>query len=143
MGRASSVLDLDKLRKAVDQSSAIRSVLVRHEQFLLSQAQQSAACNASHSVEARLSRWLLRAHDLNGSHTQLFTQEFLAEMLGVRRTSVSLVANTLQQAGLIKYRRGQIQITNLEGLQEASCECHDTVQASYERLLGQPSYRSS
>lgn len=142
MGGASSVLDLDKLRRIVDRSGAIRTALVRHEQFLRSEVQQSAACNAAHSVEARLSRWLLRAHDLNGSHTLLFTQEFIAEMLGVRRTSVSLVANTLQQAGLIKYRRGQIQITNLEGLHEASCECHKTVQDFYKRLLGGPSVRS-
>ncbi|MBI3705166.1 MAG: Crp/Fnr family transcriptional regulator [Rhizobiales bacterium] len=142
MGGASSVLDLDRLRQIVEQSSAIRTALVRYAQFLLSQTQQSAACNAAHSVEARLSRWLLRAHDLNGSHTQQFTQEFLAEMLGVRRTSVSLVASTLQQAGLIKYRRGLIQITDLEGLQAASCECHEAVRFSYERLLGEPTVRS-
>ncbi|MBI2716891.1 MAG: Crp/Fnr family transcriptional regulator [Rhizobiales bacterium] len=141
MAGESSVLDLNKLRRIADRSSAIRTALVRHEQFLRSQVQQSAACNATHSVEARLSRWLLRAHELNGTHALLFTQEFLAEMLGVRRTSVSLVANTLQQAGLIKYRRGQIQITNLEGLQEVSCECHETVKASYKRLLGGPSVR--
>ena len=142
MAGASSMLDLDKLRRIVDQSSAIRTALFRHEQFLLSQTQQSAACNANHSVEARLSRWLLRAHDLNGSHTQVFTQEFLAEMLGVRRTSVSLVASTLQQVGLIKYRRRLIQITDLEGLQAASCECHEAVRSSYERLLGEISFRS-
>jgi Mn-dependent DtxR family transcriptional regulator len=64
-------------------------------------------------------------------------------MLGVRRTSVSLVANLLQQAGLIKYRRGRIEITNLEALQDASCECHETVKASYRRLLGQSSNRIS
>lgn len=93
---------------------------------IINSCRRSATCNAAHSVEARLSRWLLRAHDLNGTHTLLFTHEFLAEMLGVRRTSVSLVANLLQQAGLIKYRRGQIQITNMEALQEASCECHET-----------------
>ena len=136
------MLGLDKLRRIVDQSSALKQVLIQHEQFVLAQAQQSAACNAAHSVEARLSRWLLRAHDLNGSHTLLFTQEFLAEMLGVRRTSVSVVASLLQQAGLIKYRRGQIEIINMEALQDASCECHEAVRSSYKRLLGGPSIRS-
>jgi Mn-dependent DtxR family transcriptional regulator len=65
-----------------------------------------------------------------------FTQEFLAEMLGVRRSSLSLVAHTLQQAGVIKYSRGKIQITNLDGLRECACECHATVQAHYDALLG-------
>ena len=142
MAGASSVIDLDELRRIVGKSSALKQILLQHEQFILAQSQQSAACNAAHSVEARLSRWLLRAHDLNGSHTQQFTQEFLAEMLGVRRTSVSIVASLLQQAGLIKYRRGHIEITNMEALQDASCECHETVRASYRRLLGQPSSRS-
>src|SRR4051812_27543086 len=72
-------------------------------------AQQSAACFATHMVEARLCRWLLRARDLSGSDYLPFTQEYLAEMLGVRRTSVTEVAHTLQEAGLIKYARGKIQ----------------------------------
>ena len=99
------------------------------------QAQQSAACNASHTVEGRLSRWLLRSRDLSGSDTLALTQEFLAQMLGVQQSSVSLVANTLQQAGLIRYSRGRIEILDLEGLQDASCECYGTVKAHYDRLL--------
>ena len=78
-----------------------RTMLIRHEQLLFAQAQQSAACNASHSVESRLARWLLRVRDLTGGNKLDLTQEFLAQMLGVRRTSVSLVANALQSAGLI------------------------------------------
>ena len=103
---ASSILDVETLRKAAEQSIAFRTMLIRHEQGLFAQAQQSVACNASHMVEARLSRWLLWTRELSGSDTLGLTQEFLAQMLGVRRTSVSLVANTLQAAGLIRYSRG-------------------------------------
>jgi CRP-like cAMP-binding protein len=85
-----------------------RTTLIKHEQVLLAQSQQSAACNAAHTIEARLSRWLLRCRDLVGGEDLSLTQEFIAQMLGVRRTSVSIVANTMQQAGLIKYKRGHI-----------------------------------
>ena len=131
-----SILDVDTLRKVADQSAAFRTTLIRHEQALFAQAQQSAACNASHSVEARLSRWLLRTRDLAESDTLGLTQEFLAQMLGVRRTSVSLVANTLQEAGLIRYSRGRIEVTNLEGLRATSCECYATVKSHSDRLMG-------
>ena len=91
------------------------STLFRHEQTVYAQASQSAACMAAHHVEARLSRWLLRSRDLAGTDSLQFTQEFLSEMLGVKRTSVTLHARTLQQAGLIKYSRGHIRITDVEG----------------------------
>jgi CRP-like cAMP-binding protein len=127
---------LDGLRSAAMQSQSLLSLLIRHEQTLYAQAQQSAACMASHHVEARLCRWLLRSRDLSGSDTLPFTQEFLAEMLGVGRTSVTVVAHTLQQAGMVKYSRGKIQITNLDGLQEAACECYETIKSHYRGLLG-------
>ena len=73
--------------------------------------------------------------NLSGSDTLAFTQEFLAQMLGTQRNSVSIVANTFQQAGLIHYRRGQIDVTNLEGLRESSCECYETVNNYYDSLL--------
>ena len=130
-----SILDIAHLQTIAKQSETFRSTLLRHEQVLFVQAQQSAACNASHTVESRLSRWLLRSRDLSGSDTLLLTQEFLAQMLAVRRTSVSLVAHTFQQAGLIRYRRGRIEITNLEGLIDSACECYGTVKAHYDRLL--------
>jgi CRP-like cAMP-binding protein len=126
------------LKGAALQSHTLLSILIRHEQTVYAQAQQSTACMAAHDVEARLCRWLLRARDLSGSDTLQFTQEFLAEMLGVRRTSVTLVAHTLQQAGMIKYARGKIQILNVEGLQETACECYATVNAHYKALLGAP-----
>jgi CRP-like cAMP-binding protein len=128
-------LELAYFRAVAEQSLAFRETLVRHEQVLLIQAQQSAACNAYHTVEARLSRWLLRMHDLFDSETLPLTQGFLAQMIGVRRNSVSLVANTLQQAGLIRYRRGHIEITNLEGLEETACECYQTVKMRCERIM--------
>jgi CRP-like cAMP-binding protein len=92
-------LDVAHLREIADKSPEFRTTLVRHEQVLFAQAQQSAACNAAHTVEARLSRWLLRSRDLSGSDTLLLTQEFLAQMLGAQRSSVSPAAHTLQEAG--------------------------------------------
>ena len=133
-GRA-SVADVDRIRSLAERSTVFRTALMRHEQFVMAQAQQSAACNASHAVEARISRWLLRCRDLAGSDDIALTQEFLAEMMGVRRTSVSLVANTLQQAGLIKYRRGHIRVLDVKGLREAACECYETVRVHADRLL--------
>jgi len=130
-----SVLDVAQLRTAADRSAGLRTTLIRHEQALLIQAQQSAACNAVHSVEARLSRWLLRIRDISGDESLPLTQEFLARMIGVQRNAVSLVAHALQQAGIIRYSRGQIHITNMEGLRETSCECYHAVKAQYDRLL--------
>ena len=130
-----SILDVADFRAAADRSAAFRTLLARHEQALFAQAQQSAACNASHSVEARLSRWLLRARDLCDSESLPLTQEFLAQMIGVQRNAVSIVANALQQAGIIRYSRGHIEITNLEGLRETSCECYQAVKAQHDRLL--------
>jgi len=132
----SLVCDVDALKGAALQSHSFLSRLIRHEQTVFSQAQQSTACMATHDVEARLCRWLLRARDLSGDDTLLFTQEFLAEMLGVRRTSVTTVAHTLQRAGLIKYARGRIQILDVEGVRESACECYETVNANYQPLLG-------
>jgi CRP-like cAMP-binding protein len=89
-------LDVERFREVADKRPDFRTTLLRHEQALFAQAQQSAACNAKHTVETRLSRWLLRSRDLSGSDTLKLTQEFLAQMIGVQRSSVSLVANTLQ-----------------------------------------------
>jgi CRP-like cAMP-binding protein len=128
-------LEVAKFREVAEQSLPLRTVLLHHEQVLFAQAQQTAACNVAHTVESRLARWLLRARDLSGSDKLELTQEFLAQMLGVRRSSVSPVANELQRTGLIRYRRGHIEILDLEGLQSASCECYGTVKAHYDRLL--------
>ena len=130
------VCDIDALKSAALQSPKLLSLLIRHEQTVYAQAQQSAACFATHMVEARLCRWLLRARDLSGSDYLPFTQEYLAEMLGVRRTSVTAVAHTLQEAGLIKYTRGKIQILDADALGESACECYGSVKALYEKLIG-------
>jgi len=132
---AASTIEVDQLRKIAREFDAFRSLLIRHEQVQFAQAQQSAACNASHSVEARMCRWLLRMRDLAAAADLMLTQEFLAQMLGVRRPSVSLVANTLQKAGLIKYRRGNIRLLDIAGLNDGSCECYGTVKAHYDRML--------
>jgi CRP-like cAMP-binding protein len=132
---AGEALEVERFREVAGKRPDFRTTLLRHEQALFAQAQQSAACNAAHTVEARLSRWLLRARDLSGSDTLLLTQEFLAQMLGVQRSSVSPVAHTLQEAGLIRYSRGRIEIINLEGLRDASCECYEAVKGQYDRLL--------
>jgi CRP-like cAMP-binding protein len=130
-----SVLDLAKLRAAADRNVTVRNLLARHELALLAQAQQSVACNASHSVEARLSRWLLRARELGGDQALPLTQEFLGQMMGVQRNAISIVAHQLQQAGTIRYSRGQIAIANVEALRKSACECYHAVKAAHDRLL--------
>jgi CRP-like cAMP-binding protein len=130
-----SILDAAQLRAVAEESAAFRTTLIRHEQALLAQAQQSAACNTAHPVEARLSRWLLRIRDIYDGETLPLTQDFLARMIGVQRNAVSLVAHALQQAGIISYSRGHIHITNMEALLETSCECYHVVKAQYDRLL--------
>jgi CRP-like cAMP-binding protein len=133
---SSLMCEVGALRSTALQSHTFLSTIIRHEQTLFAQAQQSTACMASHDVEERLCRWLLRARDLSGSDTLLFTQEFIAEFLGVRRTSVTLAAHSLQEAGIIKYARGKIQILNLEALRESACECYEAVNHHYALLLG-------
>lgn len=130
-----SVISADTLALIADKHRDFRALLIRHEQVLFAQSQQSGACNASHLVESRLCRWLLRTRDLAGDDELYMTQEFLAQMLGVRRSSLSVVAGTLQKAGLIRYRRGHVHLVDVEGLQDAACECYETVRGHYERML--------
>ena len=125
----------EDLRRLATEFEPLHSILIRHEQVLLAQAQQSAGCNASHTVEERMSRWLLRIRDLTGSDDMQLTQEFLAQMLGVRRTSVTVVASTLQKAGFIRYRRGNIHLADIEQLTDGACECYGTVKRHYEHML--------
>jgi CRP-like cAMP-binding protein len=135
IGGTSLVCAVDPLRQIMQTHQSIRSLLGAHEQALFAQAQQSAACNATHVIESRLCRWLLRAADLHGSDQLPLTQEYIAQMLGVRRTSVTVVARTLQTAGLIRYSRGQIKLLDIPALREAACECYETVKANYQELL--------
>jgi CRP-like cAMP-binding protein len=116
-----------QFRKAATNSAAILNLCIRYNETLLSQARVTAACNLSHSVEARFCRWLLQSRDRVESDTVPLTQEFLSEMLGVRRTSVSEVASKMQEAGVISYSRGIIKIVDLKKLMEISCECYETL----------------
>ena len=127
--------EVETLTKAVVNFQELRSIIVSHEQALLAHAQQSAACNATHKIESRLARRLLRAVDLHGDQELLLTQEYLAEMLGARRTTVTLIAQNLQNAGMIKYKRGHIAICDAVKLQNVACECYRAVKSNYEALL--------
>ena len=115
-----------QFRKAVAASDAIRDLCVQYNEILLSQARVTAACNAMHIIEARFCRWLLQSADRAGSSTFNLTQEFLAEMLGVRPTSVTEVASKIQRFGAINYSRGVINILDRAALEKMSCECYHT-----------------
>jgi len=133
---AAAMLEIAAFRAVATTSARFRSLMIRHEQVMLAHAQQSLLCNTLHSVEARLARWLLRAHDLSDSKILPLTQEALAQMMGVRRNAISLVANALQRAGIIHYTRGQIEIIDLRALETTSCNCHAVVRARHAALIG-------
>lgn len=114
-------------RKALQASAALREVVIASNQMLLAQVQATAACNALHGVEKRLCRWILQTRDRSETETIRLTQEFLSEMLGVRRSSVGEVARRLQRAGLIRYSRGTIEIVNRKALKAAACECYENI----------------
>jgi CRP-like cAMP-binding protein len=116
-----------QFRKALASSEAIRDLSVHFNEVLLTQARVTAACNALHPVEARFCRWLLQSADRAASDTVTLTQELLAEMLGVRRTSVTEVAGKLQSEGVITYSRGVIRILDRANLERLSCECYQTL----------------
>jgi CRP-like cAMP-binding protein len=124
------------LGNVAEDSPTLRSALVRSEQMLLAQAQQIAACNAAHNLEQRFCRWLANVHDLIGSDNLFETQELLSLLLGVRRSSMTLVAQHLQEIGLIDYKRGVIHIRDLERLRRAACECYAAMNAHFDRLVG-------
>jgi CRP-like cAMP-binding protein len=123
-----------RFRQAAEESEAIRSIIVRYGEMLLIQVQQTAACNALHAVEARLSRWLLQARDRLESNSIKLTHEFLSQMLGVRRTTVTVVARMLQEAGLIRYHRGQIEIVDRLGLEARACECYEAIRRQIDQV---------
>jgi CRP-like cAMP-binding protein len=129
-----SMIDADRLREAAEALPAFRKLLVGYEQFFLAQVQQTAACNASHRVQTRMCRWLLRMYVLAGADLPL-TQGFLSQMMGVRRASVSEVAGDLQKAGLISYSRGNVHIVDVAKVRERACECHDAVRSHYDAIF--------
>lgn len=123
------------LHEAWTRSAALRDLVDRHNEALFGHAIQSVACNALHAVEARFCRWLLSCHDRLDTNTVSLTQEFLADMLGVQRTTVTAVAGSMQAKGLIRYRRGVVDILDRSGLEVMTCECYSAVRRGYERLL--------
>jgi CRP-like cAMP-binding protein len=118
-----SVISASQFRRVVTSSDSIRALCLRYNEVLLMQSRVTAGCNARHTVDQRFCRWLLQSSDRAESDTVALTQEFLSEMLGVRRTSVSEVANKLQKAGLISYSRGTIKIQDRPKLEGMSCGC--------------------
>ena len=137
-GRAARI-GADTFRQFVRHSEPLTMLLLRYTQATLTQVSQSAACNRVHSIEERCARWLLMTHDrVPGDRFEL-TQEFLAEMLGTRRASVSVAAGVLQRAGFIRYSRGRVEVVDRAGLESAACECYAVIAREYERLIGAPS----
>jgi CRP-like cAMP-binding protein len=128
-------LSASQFHAVANRSQAIRDLIVRYNTLLLAQVQQSVVCNALHTMEARLCRWLLQAHDCMDGNAIPLTQEFLGQMLGVRRTTVTIAAQLLQSAGLIRYRRGLIQIVDRPKLEELSCECYAVVRRSTDKIF--------
>jgi len=126
-------VDFKRLMKSLPEFSKL---MFSYTNSLFNQTAQNAACNRSHNIEERCARWLLLCHDRMDRRNFPLTQEFLGQMLGVRRPAVSVAASTLQKAGLISYVRGIVTVTDRDGLEAASCSCYRIVRASFERVLG-------
>jgi CRP-like cAMP-binding protein len=124
------------LRQALERSQPLVALIQRYAAAQLRQTAQMVACNALHPATERLCRWLLMSHDRVGRDEFPMTQEFMSELLGVRRPSVTVIAGMLQEAGLIAYKRGVIRVKNRRGLEEASCECYAVMNELYRRIMG-------
>lgn len=128
-------IEASRFAALVQDSPAFEAVLRRYTLSLLQQVSQSAACNTLHTVDKRCSRWLLMCHDRAGEDEFLLTQEFLAQMLGVRRAGVTMAAGALQRRGFIRYSRGRIRILDRAGLEQFTCECYAAIRRSEIALL--------
>ena len=128
-------LDVNILARCADAPGPLRDLLHKSVHALVTQIAQSGVCNRFHSVDERLARWLLMTRDRIGSRTLLATQETIARMLGVRRSSITDAASTFQQRKIIDYRRGRIQILNQRKLKAASCDCYGTIKRQYDSFL--------
>ena len=123
------------LRAETRDATALRTILQRYTQALFTHLAQSVLCNRIHPIRQRCARWLLMTHDRVEVQPFPLTHEFLSQMLGVRRASVTEVVGALQDAGLIRYRQGQMTVLDRDGLERAACECYGIIAAEYERLL--------
>lgn len=130
---------IELLQSEFKRSEHVRDLFVSYSETLLSQVQQTVACNALHSTEERMCRWLLMMHDRAEGEALPYTHEFLSGMLGANRKSVTLAAQSLQTAGLISYRRGKIKVLDRAGLEKASCECYAIVKERFDAFLTPPS----
>jgi CRP-like cAMP-binding protein len=121
------VISAPRFEVATSRSAELRELIFAYIETLWAEAQQNAACNAIHDGSSRLCRWLLQCADRTGSDQVLLTQEFLAEMLGVRRTTVTLLAQELQKRGILRYSRGRITILDRAALEGCACDCYEVI----------------
>lgn len=131
-------IEANRFGNALRASDSLRELVQRYVFTLLEQCGQNAACNLHHSIETRLARWLLQTSDRIGRVDFYITQEFLSEMVGASRQTISGVAGKLQQAGLIEYRRGNVRLIDRIGLEGQSCECYGRYNATYEKYMNAP-----
>jgi len=129
-------ISMKALEEAKGRSSFIANIFCRYSDYLLAQVQQSVACNTFHSIQQRAARWLLTAQDRAGDRIAL-TQEALAALLGVQRTTVNAVASSLQDEGLITVRRGRVLVMDRDRLKKASCECYAAVERHFDEIIGE------
>jgi CRP-like cAMP-binding protein len=129
---------IELLQTEFKRSEHVRNLFVSYSETLLSQVQQTVACNALHTTEEKMCRWLLMMHDRADGEELPYTHEFLSLMLGANRKSVTVAAQALQGKGLIGYRRGKIQVLNRSGLESASCECYAVVKERFDAFLTPP-----
>ena len=130
---------IELLQSEFKRSEHVRDLFVSYSETLMSQVQQTVACNATHTTEEKMCRWLLMMHDRAEGETLTYTHEFLSHMLGANRKSVTLAAQSMQTAGLISYHRGKIQVLDRPGLEKASCECYAVVRERFDAFLTPPS----
>ncbi len=135
MAGTASRIRFERLSEVQQTCPTLRQLILNYGEALLTQTFQTVSCNAVHPVEARCCRWILAMHDRADQNTLSLTHEFLSEMLGVQRSSVSVVTRTLQTAGLIRQSRGSITVTDRAGLKDAACECYGRIRRIYQRLL--------
>jgi len=131
--------DIRPLQVEFQNSAHMQDLFVSYSETLLAQVMQTVACNSLHSVEERLCRWLLMMHDRADGENLTYTHEFLARIMGANRTSITLAAQSLQNKGLINYRRGMMQVVDRLGLEGETCECYSVVKARFEAFLDPPS----
>jgi CRP-like cAMP-binding protein len=127
--------DAKRMLDVLKETPIFHARLMRYIMALLNQVAQGASCNRLHEVQERCARWLLHTHDRVNGESFVLTQEFLSQMLGVHRPTVTIAARMLQQAGLIRYSRGQIEVIDRPGLEAAACPCYRLIIDQYARLL--------